>query len=36
MHKLARALRQNGLVRYIEHFEGLFPTDHLKDAVMDA
>ncbi len=35
MQKLAAALRQNGLVRFIEHFEALFPDNHLKDLVVD-
>src|SRR5262245_5660698 len=35
MHQLALALRQNGLCRFIEHFEKLFPTDHLKDLIVD-
>jgi 7-keto-8-aminopelargonate synthetase-like enzyme len=28
-------LRQNGLIRFIEHFAELFPTAHLKDLVVD-
>jgi len=32
---LAGALRQNGLIRFIEHFHELFPTSHLKDLVVD-
>jgi 7-keto-8-aminopelargonate synthetase-like enzyme len=36
MQNLARALRQHGLVRFIEHYAALFPTDHLKDLVVDA
>jgi 7-keto-8-aminopelargonate synthetase-like enzyme len=35
MQKLAQALRQNGLVRFIEHYAAQFPTDHLKDLVVD-
>jgi 7-keto-8-aminopelargonate synthetase-like enzyme len=35
MQLLARALRQNGLVRFIEHFHELFPTNHMKDMVVD-
>lgn len=35
MHQLAQALRQNGLVRFIEHYAALFPTRHLKDLVVD-
>src|SRR5262249_27136101 len=28
-------LRQNGLVRFVEHFHELFPTNHMKDMVVD-
>jgi 7-keto-8-aminopelargonate synthetase-like enzyme len=35
MQKLAQALRQNGLIRFIEHFAAQFPTGHLKDLVVD-
>jgi 7-keto-8-aminopelargonate synthetase-like enzyme len=35
MQHLAAALRQNGLIRFIEHFAELFPTSHLKDLVVD-
>ena len=35
MQKLAQALRQNGLIRFIEHFAAQFPTNHLKDMVVD-
>src|SRR4051812_31988088 len=35
MQKLAQALRQNGLIRFIEHFAEQFPTGHLKDLVVD-
>jgi 7-keto-8-aminopelargonate synthetase-like enzyme len=35
MHKLAQALRQNGLVRFIDYYAELFPTSHLKDLVVD-
>jgi 7-keto-8-aminopelargonate synthetase-like enzyme len=35
MQQLARALRQNGLVRFVEHFHALFPTNHMKDMVVD-
>jgi 7-keto-8-aminopelargonate synthetase-like enzyme len=35
MHALNRALRQNGLIRFIEHFAQRFPTSHLKDLVVD-
>jgi 7-keto-8-aminopelargonate synthetase-like enzyme len=36
MHALAQALRQNGLVRFIEHYAEQFPDSHLKDLVVDA
>jgi 7-keto-8-aminopelargonate synthetase-like enzyme len=32
---LIKSLKQNGLIRFIEHFEKLFPTTHLKDLVVD-
>lgn len=35
MHQLARAMRQHGLVRFVEHFAALFPDCHLKDVVVD-
>jgi 7-keto-8-aminopelargonate synthetase-like enzyme len=35
MPALARVLRQNGLIRFIEHFAERFPTTHLKDLVVD-
>lgn len=35
MQQLAAALRQNGLIRFIEHFAELFPTTHMKDMVVD-
>jgi 7-keto-8-aminopelargonate synthetase-like enzyme len=35
MHKLAQALRQNGLVRFMEYYAELFPTSHLKDLVVE-
>jgi 7-keto-8-aminopelargonate synthetase-like enzyme len=35
MQKLAHALRQHGLVRFIEHYAGQFPSSHLKDLVVD-
>jgi glycine C-acetyltransferase len=35
MQQLASALRQNGLIRFIEHFAELFPTTHMKDMVVD-
>lgn len=35
MRQLAQALRQNGLVRFLEHYAELFPTSHLKDLIVD-
>jgi 7-keto-8-aminopelargonate synthetase-like enzyme len=35
LRHLTAVLRQNGLARFIEHFERLFPTSHLKDLVVD-
>jgi 7-keto-8-aminopelargonate synthetase-like enzyme len=35
MQKLAKVLRQNGLIRFIEHYGELFPNSHLKDLVVD-
>jgi 7-keto-8-aminopelargonate synthetase-like enzyme len=35
MQHLVGVLRQNGLIRFIEHFAELFPTAHLKDLVVD-
>ncbi|HEV3256923.1 MAG TPA: pyridoxal phosphate-dependent aminotransferase family protein, partial [Gemmataceae bacterium] len=35
MQQLAQVLRQNGLIRFIEHFAELFPDTHLKDVVVD-
>jgi 7-keto-8-aminopelargonate synthetase-like enzyme len=35
MDLLTAALRQNGLIRFIEHFQELFPTAHMKDLVVD-
>ncbi len=35
MQHLATVLRQNGLIRFIEHFAELFPTSHLKDVTVD-
>ena len=35
MRLLARALHQHGLVRFVEHYQRLFPGCHLKD-VKDA
>jgi 7-keto-8-aminopelargonate synthetase-like enzyme len=36
MPKLAKVLRQNGLIRFVEHYAELFPDSHLKDLVVDA
>src|SRR5207244_7983705 len=35
MQKLAKVLRQNGLIRFIEHYGERFPNSHLKDLVVD-
>jgi 7-keto-8-aminopelargonate synthetase-like enzyme len=35
MQHLAGVLRQNGLIRFIEHFAALFPGSHLKDLTVD-
>jgi 7-keto-8-aminopelargonate synthetase-like enzyme len=35
MHNLADAMRQHGLVRFVEHFAEQFPHCHLKDLVVD-
>jgi 7-keto-8-aminopelargonate synthetase-like enzyme len=35
MDKLAQAMRQHGLVRFMEHFARLYPSAHLKDLVVD-
>ena len=35
MQHLTRVLRQNGLIRFMEHFAELFPTSHLKDLVVE-
>src|SRR5260370_28157081 len=35
MRPLADSLRQNGLIRFMEHFKALYPTSHLKDLVVD-
>lgn len=32
---LTRVMRQNGLIRFLEHFAELFPADHLKDLVVE-
>jgi 7-keto-8-aminopelargonate synthetase-like enzyme len=35
MQHLIHALRQNGLVRFLEHYAEQFPTGHMKDLVVD-
>ncbi|HLN33041.1 MAG TPA: pyridoxal phosphate-dependent aminotransferase family protein [Gemmataceae bacterium] len=35
MQRLAKVLRQNGLIRFLEHFAEMFPDSHLKDLVVD-
>src|SRR5947209_5752822 len=35
MHNLAQAMRQHGLVRFVEHFAEQFSSCHLKDLVVD-
>jgi 7-keto-8-aminopelargonate synthetase-like enzyme len=35
MELLTATIRQNGLIRFIEHFLELFPTGHMKDLVVD-
>ncbi len=35
MHLLTAAMRQHGLVRFVEHFAERFPDCHLKDLVVD-
>lgn len=35
LHQLVAGLRQNGLVRFLEHYAELYPTAHLKDLVVD-
>jgi 7-keto-8-aminopelargonate synthetase-like enzyme len=35
MQKLAQAMRQHGLVRFIEHYAAQFPTTHLKDVIVE-
>src|SRR5689334_14430890 len=35
MSKLAQAMRQHGLVRFVEHFAAQFDGCHLKDLVVD-
>src|SRR5438105_13778878 len=34
MQQLAKVLRQNGLIRFIEHYGDLFPHSHLKDLLV--
>src|SRR5216684_9220309 len=36
MQTLNRAMRQNGLIRFMEHFQARFPTTHMKDMVVDS
>jgi 7-keto-8-aminopelargonate synthetase-like enzyme len=36
MDKLAKAMRQHGLIRFLEHFAQQFPNSHLKDLTVDA
>jgi 7-keto-8-aminopelargonate synthetase-like enzyme len=35
MRQLAKVLRQNGLIRFVEHYAALFPNSHLKDLVVE-
>jgi 7-keto-8-aminopelargonate synthetase-like enzyme len=35
MQHLACVLRQNGLIRFMEHFAELFPTSHMKDLTVE-
>lgn len=35
LHSLTRAMRQHGLVRFMEHYAREFPDTHLKDLVVD-
>jgi len=35
MQQLAKVLRQNGLIRFMEHYAEMFPDSHLKDLVVD-
>src|ERR1700728_1175145 len=35
MKQLYQAVRQHGLVRFVEHFKALSPTCHMKDMVVD-
>src|SRR5260370_39107520 len=36
LDKLATAMRQHGLIRFLEHFAKHFPTSHLKDLTVDS
>jgi 7-keto-8-aminopelargonate synthetase-like enzyme len=36
IQNLYQSLRKNGVARFMEHFEALFPNAHMKDLVMDA
>jgi glycine C-acetyltransferase len=36
MQNLAQAMRQHGLVRFVEHYAKEFPDAHLKDLIVDA
>jgi 7-keto-8-aminopelargonate synthetase-like enzyme len=35
LQQLTAALKQNGLIRFMEHYAGLFPTSHLKDLIVE-
>jgi glycine C-acetyltransferase len=35
LQQLTAVLRQNGLIRFIEHYAELFPTSHMKDLVVE-
>jgi glycine C-acetyltransferase len=35
MHNLAQAIRQHGLVRFVEHYAKEYPDAHLKDLIVD-
>ena len=35
MQKLAQAIHQHGLVRFLEHYAERFPTSHLKDLIVE-
>ncbi|MGE3805176.1 MAG: aminotransferase class I/II-fold pyridoxal phosphate-dependent enzyme [Gemmataceae bacterium] len=36
IHRMAASLSRGGICRILEHFERLFPDDHMKDLVVDA